>query len=131
MNGCELYDVQNDKHYEYYKLEKAWIKEILELMRPFNLKPYLYDGNEILGLMEDEQMRRSAKKACKTLRVCQDEAMLYAKDNAKIMFRLDPKDMEMIEAFVKKLPNENYQAFKTQPGLIGFGHKRFPKVILC
>ena len=61
MNGSELLDVKNDKRFDYYKLRKEWIKEILDMLRSFKLKPYLYDGNQIICLVDDAQMRRSAQ----------------------------------------------------------------------
>ena len=127
MNGSELLDIKNDKRFDYYKLRKEWIKEILDMLRSFKLKPYLYDGNQIICLVDDAQMRRSAQRSKKTLRICTDEKELYAKDNAKIMFRVEPEKMEMIERFVQEHPSDNYQAFKTQAALLEFTHKKVSK----
>ena len=42
MNGSELWEGIHQKRFDYYKLKKEWIREILELMAPFNLNPFMY-----------------------------------------------------------------------------------------
>ena len=61
MNGAELYDGISKQRYDYFKLKKDWIKEIIDILEPFNLNPYMYKGNKILCLYDDENMQNSSK----------------------------------------------------------------------
>ena len=127
MNGAELYDGISKQRYDYFKLKKDWIKEIIDILKPFNLNPYMYKGNKILCLYDDENMQNSSKKSNKMLKVAKDISDFYEEDNAKIMFKIDEKRIDKIMEYANKHKRDEYIAFKTQPIMLEFADKRVAK----
>ncbi|TDW14835.1 hypothetical protein EDD63_13028 [Breznakia blatticola] len=128
LNGCQLWDGNDRSYHSYYLLETAWIKEILELMEPFNLNPYMYlDGGRFLATRMDEMVQYSADKVGKTIVLVDDKSEFYKEKNAKIMFRIDEDKMPEIEAYVKQHESNNYKAFKTQTTMLEFANSNVSK----
>ena len=109
MNGSELYDGLNHKRYDYYKLKREWIKEILELMAPFNLNPFIYYKDSMLCEKEDEDMLKSSSRNKTGIMVAKDPSELYAQENAN--------------------PSPYYKAFKTQTTMLEFADRRTSKAV--
>ncbi len=126
MNGSELWDEKAQKQYDYYKLKREWMKEIIELMEPYHSNPYIYYHDVMMCKDADENMMRSSRKNGKEVIVVKDMKEMYAEENAKIMFRIKESQMDEIEAMLKKL-DAPYKGFKTQPTLIEFADKRTSK----
>ncbi len=103
MNGSELWDEKAQKQYDYYKLKREWMKEIIELMEPYHSNPYIYYHDVMMCKDADENMMRSSR-----------------------MFSIKESQMDEIEAMLKKL-DAPYKGFKTQPTLIEFADKRTSK----
>lgn len=123
MNGCELWDRNDDTLHSYYLLKKEWIKEILELMKPFDLNPYMYlDGGRFLCTRMDEMVQYSAEKVGKKIVLVDDMSEFYKEENAKLMFRIPEERMEEIEAYVSKHASPYYKAFKTQTTMLEFSN---------
>ncbi|MBR3840754.1 MAG: HAD family hydrolase [Erysipelotrichales bacterium] len=122
MNGCELYDVLDDKHYNYFMMEPEWIKETIELMSPFDCNPMVaLNGEQYVG-HTDELVEMSEKFMGKKMIVVDDISELYKEANAKIMFRVNAEDMPKIEAHIAAHPSPNYKGFKTQPTMMEFAN---------
>ncbi|WP_294561972.1 Cof-type HAD-IIB family hydrolase [uncultured Traorella sp.] len=126
MNGSELWDEKAQKQYDYYKLKREWMKEIIELMEPYHSNPYIYYHDVMMCKDADENMMRSSRKNGKEVIVVKDMKEMYAEENAKIMFRIKESQMDEIEAMLEKL-DAPYKGFKTQPTLIEFADKRTSK----
>ncbi|WP_302558672.1 HAD family hydrolase [Holdemania filiformis] len=129
MNGSELWDGVHQKRYDYYKLKRAWIKEILELMAPFNLNPFMYVGDKMMCLRVDEATERSSKKNRTDLLVVDNISEFYAEENAKIMFRMPEELMPEVVEYVSKHPSPNFKAFKTQTTMLEFTDRRVSKAV--
>ncbi|AMC93852.1 hypothetical protein AOC36_07595 [Erysipelothrix larvae] len=127
MNGAELFDLQTQKQYDYYILKKEWIKEIIDLMKPFSQEPYIYSHGVIKCVEDNLQISKSAQHAHKDVIVVEDISELYEEDNGKVMFRLDENKMAEVEAHFEALNLEHYKAFKTQPTLIEFANRKVSK----
>ncbi|MDF9838747.1 MULTISPECIES: HAD family hydrolase [unclassified Breznakia] len=128
LNGCELWNRNDNSLYSYYLLKKEWIKEILELMKPFDLNPYMYlDGGRFLCTRMDEMVRYSAEKVGKEIVLVNDMSQFYKAENAKLMFRIPEDRMEEVEAYVKKHPSPYYKAFKTQTTMLEFANRNVSK----
>ena len=52
-----------------------------------------------------------------------NEEDFYQEPNAKIMFRINEKDMPALEERIKLFENPNYKGNKTQPNLMEFQHQ--------
>jgi len=123
MNGCELWDRNTDTKYSFYLLKKEWIKEIIELMQPFDLNPYMYlDGGRFLCTRMDEMVQYSAEKVNKKIVIVKDMSEFYEEENAKLMFRIAEERMAEIEAYVAKHASPYYKAFKTQTTMLEFSN---------
>lgn len=127
MNGSELWDGIHKKRYDFYKLKREWIKEIIELMQPFELNPFMYYHGEMLCMKLDESMEISSKKNQTGLRIANDISEFWAEENAKIMYRISEEKMPEIEAYLKKHPSPYYKAFKTQTTMLEFCDQRVSK----
>lgn len=127
MNGSELWDEFHQKQYDYYKLKKEWIKEILDAMKPFPSNAFIYQDGKLVAQTIDEAMKKSAVTSRKPIHVIESDAELYAQDNAKIMFRMTKEQTPIVEAYFEEHSNPYYQAFKTQTTLIEFADRRISK----
>ena len=127
MNGSELWDEIHQKQYDYYKLKKEWIKEILEAMHPFEANAFIYLDGKLVAQRVDEAMKHSAVTSQKPIHVIESDAELYAYDNAKIMFRMSAEDTLKAEKHFNEHPNPYYKAFKTQTTLLEFADRRISK----
>ena len=127
MNGSELWDGINMKRYDYYKLKKEWIKEIIELMDPFDLNPFIYYGKKVLCKRADEEMLKSVFKNNSELMIAEDVSMFYEQENAKVMYRTTEEKVKEIEKYLEKHPSSHYKGFKTQKTMIEFSDKRVAK----
>ena len=127
LNGSSLKDSLTQKQYEYFRMKKEWIKEMIELMKPFDAHPSIYTNNAQIFVFEDDFSRQASTfSGLKTI-VTHDMTSMYLKDNAKIMFRIEESKMPQVEEWIKNHPSEHYIGFKTQPNLIEFCDKRVSK----
>ena len=125
-NGCELIDFKSNQINNYYFMKAEWIKEIIELMKPFNANAMMViDGIQTVEFMDDEVL--SSSKYIGTIPRIVDDISEFYIDCPKIMFRVNPKIMDECEAYVKSLDNKEYKGFKTQPYLIEFTNKMVSK----
>jgi len=127
MNGSELWDGLNMKRYDYFKLKREWIKEIIELMEPFDLNPFLYHGDKVLCKRVDDPIVKSVLKNNAELMVAENDAMFYQQENAKVMYRTSEEKIIEIEEFLKKHPSPYYKGFKTQKTMVEFSDRRVAK----
>jgi len=127
MNGGQLYIEKTETMHEYYKLSSATLKEIIDMMAPLNLNPFLYEGEGMLCQRVDEGVKASILRNGIAAREAGDISELYAHDNAKILFRVDEKRMPEVFAYAKAHPSPNYRAFLTQTTMLEFEDPRVNK----
>lgn len=127
MNGCELFDGITKQQYSYFMMKPEWIKEALEIMKPFECNPMVsLHGVNYVG-HHDELVEMSEKYIGKKAHVCNDLSELYQEENAKIMFRVNEEDMPRIEKHVNEHPSVYFKGFKTQPTMMEFANKNASK----
>lgn len=127
LNGSALWDSLNQQEYNYFIMKKEWIKETIDLMKPFKTNPSIYRGEKQLFYKEDELMEMYARKTGLKVEKAKNIEDFYSEDTAKIMFRVEEEDMADIEQYLADHPSENFTGFKTQPTLIEFCDKRINK----
>lgn len=127
MNGGELKDFNDQKSEAFFKIEPEHIKEILEIMAPFDINPCVYYHGNVLCKRIDERVQLSINRTKKKAIVYQDVSELYAEPNAKVLFRLDPTLMDECEAYAKKHPSPYWNIFRTGPFCLEFGDSRINK----
>ena len=127
MNGGSLWDRFHDVEYEYFVMQKEWLKETLDAMKPFEANPIIYEPGIVVTTRVDDMVRLSAESTKRDICFAENEERLYAKENGKIMFRVSEEMMPKVEEYFAKHTNPNYIGFKTQPTLFEFCDKRINK----
>lgn len=131
MNGGQLHDFVDNSYQEFYKLDKEIIHEVIDMMRPLGLNPFVYKTGYMLSGRLDEQMQASSIRNHEPAIPVKDEAELWEEDNAKLLFRLpqDQNEVEAIVTFAKAHPKPYYQSFLTGPMMLEFQDPRVNKGI--
>ncbi|MDD2592447.1 MAG: HAD family hydrolase [Erysipelotrichaceae bacterium] len=129
MNGSQMWDGINEKRYDYYKLKREWLKEIVEMMEPFDLNPFLYANGKMLSKRLDRKTKASSIRNKTKVKIAKDLSELYAEENEKIMFRIDEDRIDEILDYVNANPSPNYKAFKTQTTMLEFTDRRVSKSV--
>lgn len=127
LNGSELYDGIHDEVYKYFQMEPEWIKETFDIMRPFKHNPVMYHGKAYMCGVYDQKVHFSVQFTKSDFVVAKSEADFYQVPNAKIMFRVDEKDMPAVEARAKEFESPYYKANKTQTTLMEFQNREASK----
>ncbi|MBR0137440.1 MAG: HAD family phosphatase [Erysipelotrichaceae bacterium] len=123
VNGAQLYDGIHKETFTYFEMEPQWIKEVLEMMRPYDLNPYIYDADRSIYLKEDDISRRARERGMRNVVVANgDESMLYAEKAPKVLYRM-PEELvpEVLEMAFKKCPLDIYKPIRTQATMVEFG----------
>ena len=126
---AEMWDGVHQKRHDYYKLKREWLKEIIELMAPFELNPFVYVDGISLYYKVDPSVIESAKRNKTNYRIVEDVSELYEKETAKILFRMSEELMVKVEQYIKEHPSPYYRAFKTQTTVLEFADIRVNKAV--
>lgn len=127
LNGGEIYDSIHQTKKEFYKLKKEYVKEIIEMMAPFNLNPFIYRDDYMLASRMDKDMEASSKRNSQGVHIAKDISELYETDISKIMFRMPEELMPLAEERVASFGKKPYRAFKTQTTMLEFMDARINK----
>ena len=129
MNGGQLLDVRNNVYKEFYKLKAEYIHEIIDMMRPLDLNPFVYKEGYMLSGRLDEEMKASAVRNHEPAIPCKDESELWEEDNAKLLFRLppNPEEVKKIVDFASSHPKPYYQSVLSGPKMLEFQDPRVNK----
>lgn len=128
MNGGEIYDRTHEWRDSFFMLKKQYIREIIEMMKPTGLHPFIYGHDEMVCAVMDEQMYAAGQRNQSPVRIAADISKLWAEDNHKLLYRVpDPDRMPEYEAFAAAHPSSNYQYFKTNPVMLEFQDPRVNK----
>ena len=127
LNGCQLWDGKMQKLYEFDKLHKEWIKEILDILRPFDLNPYIVENGILLCKRRDWFVDLSSKRNGSKVVIAKDETAFYDSEHAKIMFKIPEDKIDMVMDHAKKRIGDGYVCFKTQPIMLEFCNKHTNK----
>ncbi|MBQ1482306.1 MAG: HAD-IIB family hydrolase [Erysipelotrichaceae bacterium] len=126
-NGCQLIDFSSDEHYEFNRLKKEWIKEIIDFMAEFDANIHMYLPGRYIASSDTDRAWYSAYKNRRKYEVTDDLSVFYGQDNCGIMFRYDLKYDEAIHEKLKLLKDKPYIGFNTQKDLLEFSHKNSNK----
>ena len=87
MNGGQLHDYTDDTFVESYKLSRECVKEIIEIMEPLDLNPFVYEKGYMLAKRLDQQTIESSIRNDEPVQVVNDISEMWEKERNKIMFR--------------------------------------------
>ena len=127
LNGGEIYDLEKNQLFEYYKLSTDVLKEICEMMMRFTCNPFMYWHQKILGLHMDDMLIKSSKTSNREIVIANDLSDLYSEENIKIMFRMTEQEVKKVEEYLLEHPSNQYIGLKTQSTLIEFMDPRISK----
>ena len=127
LNGAALWDGLRNKSEEYFLLKKEWLKEILDLMRPFDCVVFKHVPGGIVCNKADHNIVVSSEMTNRFYTVTQDESVFYEEETPLLLFRTTKEKMPEIETYLEKHPSKYYYAFKTQEDLLEFGDKNIRK----
>ena len=120
LNGSEIYD--EDGLEKLYELDSVSIKEILEIMSPFDTTFSIRrNGISIVNKM-DQRIKSSSNyiKNGVPTHIAEDLSEFYAGSAPKIGFRVSEEIMPDIEKRAAQFPSEKYIGFKTERTMFEF-----------
>lgn len=127
-NGCELYDNKTKQTHKYNSIKKEELKEIVELMLPFDTTISMYLPGVVIANKETEKIIFSAEKTKRKYIITDKFEDFYQVDNSGIMFRTTIQKMPEVEKVVNEYTKDkNYFGFKTQKDLLEFANKNSNK----
>lgn len=126
-NGAELYDVDKDTENCFYQLEPEIIDEIINLYKPFELNPYVYQGDKCYAYKSDYVLERAAKNNQLGVVLCNLKEAIKT-PQSKLVFGTPPEKMAQVEAFYAEHKSDKYRAFKSQEDMFEFVHFELSKV---
>ena len=125
LNGAELYDVANEKMYNYFNLKREWMKEIIDFMEPYSDNMFKYYGKRMMCTNIDPVTEIHNRGEREMFVV--DKAELYKEEAPILLFRMSEANVIACEKEIEKKNFVDYQGFKTQTTLIEFSDKRISK----
>lgn len=126
-NGAQLYDIEKDRESDFYQLEPDVIHEIIELYKPFELNPYVYQGDSCYAYKNDGTIERAAKNNHLKIHICDMEKEVTS-PQSKLVLSTPPEKMKAVEAFYECHKSDKYRAFKSQEDMFEFVHPMLSKV---
>lgn len=126
-NGAELYDTGNNEEKCFYQLEPLIIDEIINLYAPFELNPYVYQGENCYAYKSDGTIERAAKNNHLGIVLCNLKEEIKT-PQSKLVLSTPPEKMQQVEAFYEKHKSDKYRAFKSQADMFEFVHPRLSKI---
>ncbi len=128
MNGVQLWDKSNNQHYQYFVLNKEYIKEILEEYAFLKLNPCFYVGNVLHCVEADPRSVRTVKNNALELKTVPVEEF-YKENREKIFFTMDPSRMNEVETYYQNTHKESspYKGLRSQADLFEFIDTRVSK----
>ena len=122
-NGCELIDLKTNQFFQYNKLKKESLKEIIEFMDEFDANIHMYLPGIYISSKDTDKAWKSAYEKRRKYVLAENNEVFYQQDNCGIMFRYDLKYDEKIHEKLKTLKDKEYIGFNTQKDLLEFSHK--------
>ena len=121
MNGGQVYIAKTQQLYEYNKLSTETVKQIVCMMEPLDLNPFVYGPDHTMICKRvDKATEDSGERNSMTLHVVKDISEFWIKPIPKIMYRTTEEQMPEVYQWAKDHPSKNYQAFKTQTTMLEF-----------
>lgn len=120
LNGGQIYNKATDTLDQFNELQPEAIKEIILMMEPLDLNPFLYrDGRQLAKRMDDATRASSLRNNQKVI-VAEDLSQMWSRSCPKLMFRVPEERMPEVEAWAYAHQTPSWKAFKTQTTMLEF-----------
>ncbi|MBR0138253.1 MAG: HAD family phosphatase [Erysipelotrichaceae bacterium] len=130
LNGGQIWDEIDGELIESYKLKKEWIRQIMEVMAPYEASAsvYLPDKNVTLISKMTEGERASMLRNHDQRIIAKSFEDFATIEREKLCFRTDnEQEMARIEEGLSHYDFDGFRAFKTQKTVIEFMDERVSK----
>ena len=127
INGKYIAPDFSKSDINYLDQVNTQLKEIIDLMSPLDLNPFIYRDDVMVASRMYEQMKASSERNSQDVHVAKDISELYETDISKIMFRMPESVMPEAEKLVVNIKDKPYRAFKTQTTMLEFMDARINK----
>lgn len=120
LNGGQIWDRKTQYLKSFNLLEPEVIREIVEMMEPLNLNPFLYRNGKQFARRMDESTRASGLRNHQEVVIADDISLMWQGPTPKIMFRVPEEQMPEVEAWADAHSSDQWQSFKTQTTMLEF-----------
>ena len=120
-NGGEVYEVSTGKMEIPYVLSPELIREIIDLYEPIGLIPTLYQGAMFYAQELNDTVLGIGSRVHQVVKQGNIRE-LTVEPQIKVMFVVEPENMEEAEKFMNEHPDPRYIGFKTARDLLEFNH---------
>ncbi len=127
MNGSELLNRVRNRTFEYETLSAETIREIYDLMSPFNLNPFVYWNDGILIREYDDDLEASCKRNHLQKYYFRDIGPLWQKENAKVLYRMKEELVPSVREYLEKHKSDKWTLVQTQKTMLEFVHPETSK----
>ena len=122
LGGGQVWDGVHQKLYEGKLLKKEYVKEIVEMLAPFDLSISVIfsDGRHLVSEMDAFTLESMKRNPNDTYEIVEDPAVFWQEDVPKLLCRIDEERMPELEAYVEAHASPHYWGFKTRPNIFEF-----------
>ncbi len=136
LNGGQIFDRASGNIHQFNELEPDTIREIILMMEPLDLNPFLYrNGTQFVKRIDAKVLASSARNHQAVIATA-DISEMWAEKCPKVMFRVPAERMPEVEKWAFAHQTPAWKAFKTQTTMLefcdpqinkGFGLKEYEK----
>lgn len=122
LGGGEVWDGIHQQLYKGKQLEAAAVKEIVELLAPFDLSiSIIYpDGRHLVSKLDTFTKESMYRNPNDHYVFVKDLSELWQAAAPKVLCRIEAARMPQLEAYVNAHPSPHYWGFKTRPNIFEF-----------
>ncbi|HAE16327.1 MAG TPA: hydrolase [Erysipelotrichaceae bacterium] len=137
LNGGQIFDRSSGRIHQFNELQPETIKEIILMMEPLDLNPFLYRNGKQFVKRIDENVLASSARNHQAVIAADDISQMWAGQCPKIMFRIPADRMPEAEKWAYAHQSPAWKAFRTQTTMLefcdpqinkGFGLKEYEKL---
>ena len=120
LNGGQIFDRASGNIHQFNELEPDTIREIILMMEPLDLNPFLYRNGTQFVKRIDESVLASSARNHQAVIAAADISEMWAEKCPKVMFRVPAERMPEVERWAFAHQTPAWKAFKTQTTMLEF-----------
>lgn len=122
LGGGQIWNGVQQTLQEGKKLKKEYVKEIVQLLSPFDLSISIIfpDGRHLFTKLDKFTKQSMGRNPNDTYIYIEDESLLWQEEAPKVLCRIEEEQMPALEAYIESHPSPYYWGFKTRPNIYEF-----------